>query len=64
MLNFLLNVIGRNFLPVDDNLIFFQQQCFAESDTRVLKRQNHNPTLLVTDIQKELFELTRVQPSV
>ncbi|ESS59472.1 hypothetical protein EDP2_3983 [Enterobacter cloacae S611] len=33
-LNFLINLVGRNFLPVDDDLIFFQQKCFAESDTR------------------------------
>ena len=33
-LNFLLNLIGRNFLPVDDNFIFFQQKSLAESDTR------------------------------
>ena len=32
--NFLINLIGRNFLPVDDNFIFFQQKSFAESDTR------------------------------
>ena len=32
--NFLINLIGRNFLPVDDNFIFFQQKCLAESDTR------------------------------
>ncbi len=32
--NFLINLIGRNFLPVDDNFIFFQQESLAESDTR------------------------------
>jgi hypothetical protein len=32
--NFLINLVGRNFFPVDDNLIFLQQKCFAESDTR------------------------------
>ncbi len=32
--DFLINLIGRNFLPVDDNFIFLQQQCFAEGDTR------------------------------
>ena len=32
--NFLINLVGRNFFPVDDDLVFFQQQCFAESDTR------------------------------
>ncbi|CAH0320854.1 hypothetical protein SRABI106_04359 [Rahnella aquatilis] len=31
--NFLINVIWRDFFPVDDNFIFFQQKCFAESDT-------------------------------
>ncbi len=35
--DFLINLIGRNFLPVDDNFIFLQQQCFAEGDTRDAK---------------------------
>ncbi|VTN10715.1 Uncharacterised protein [Raoultella terrigena] len=29
--NFLLNLIGRNFLPVDDNFVFFQQESLTES---------------------------------
>ncbi len=33
-LNFLLNLVGSNFFPVDDYLIFFQQKRFAKSDTR------------------------------
>ena len=32
--NFLINLVGRNFFPVNDDLVFFQQQCFTESDTR------------------------------
>ena len=32
--NFLIYLISRNFFPVDDDLVFFQQKCFAESDTR------------------------------
>jgi hypothetical protein len=24
----------QKFFPVDDDFVFFQQQCFAESDTR------------------------------
>ncbi|VAL70855.1 Uncharacterised protein [Enterobacter kobei] len=32
--NFLINLVGRNFFPVNDDFVFFQQQCFAESDTR------------------------------
>ncbi|VFS05651.1 Uncharacterised protein [Citrobacter koseri] len=31
--NFLINLVGRNFFPVNDDFVFFQQQCFAESDT-------------------------------
>ncbi|ORM77214.1 hypothetical protein HA44_14425 [Mixta gaviniae] len=32
--DFLINLIGRNFLPVDNDFIFLQQKCLAESDTR------------------------------
>ncbi len=33
-LNFLFYLVVSNFFTVDDDLIFDQQQCFAESDTR------------------------------
>ncbi len=33
-LNFLIDLVGSNLLPVDDNLIFFQQKRLAKSDTR------------------------------
>ena len=32
--NFLVNLIGRNFFPVNNDFVFFQKQSFTESDTR------------------------------
>lgn len=32
MFNFLINFVGRNFFLVNDDFVFFQQQCFVESD--------------------------------